>query len=215
MTVLLLRVEGKPPDRAPAPGFSLRPALELLGLRRFRLLVIAGAALGLATIADAFVYLALQRRVDFPPTFLPVLYVLTSVAYLAFAVPAGHLADRLGPSRVLVGGYLALAGVYIAILAPLQGPVLVLGSLLLFGTYYACTDGVMSALASGLLPPEMRTAGLALLGTGMAVASLAGSVLFGALSTALGLQTAVALFMTGLMLAIALLAIGLARTSLR
>src|SRR5262249_61654771 len=93
---------------------------------------------------------------------------------------AGRLADGLGRGGVLMGGYVALAGVYVAILAPAQGTVMVLGSLLLFGTYYACTDGVMSALASGLLPPETRTAGLALLGTSMALAGLAGAALFGA-----------------------------------
>jgi MFS family permease len=200
--------EGLPPRR-----FSLRPALGLLRLARFRLLVLAGAGLGLATIADAFIYLALQRRVDFPPTFLPLLYVLTSVVYLALAIPAGRLADRLGRGRVLVGGYLALAGVYVAILTPAAGPALVLGSLLLFGTYYACTDGVMSALASGLLPAETRGAGLALLGTSVALASLAGSVLFGALWTVVGLQAAVVTFLVGLVLAGAALGAGLARTA--
>src|SRR5262249_59282588 len=103
-----------------------------------------------------------------------------------------------------------LAGVYVAILAPAQGTVVVLGSLFLFGFYYACTDGVMSALASGLLPPETRTAGLALLGTSMALAGLAGSVMVGALWTALGLPPAVVAFLVGLTLAVALLAAGVA-----
>src|SRR5262249_55001747 len=152
-------------------------------------------------------------RVDFPPTFLPLLYVLTSVVYLVLAIPAGRLADRVGRGRVLVGGYVALAGVYVAILTPAQGAALVLGSVLLFGTYYACTDGVMSALASGLLPAETRSSGLALLGTGVALASLAGSVLFGALWTVVGLQVAVMAFLAGLALAGGGLAVGLARTS--
>ncbi|HXM56589.1 MAG TPA: MFS transporter [Candidatus Dormibacteraeota bacterium] len=212
VAVLLVLVEGRRAKAAAGPAFSLRPALALLRLPRFRLLVLAGAGLGLATIADAFVYLALQRRVEFPPTFLPLLYVLTSVVYLLLAVPAGRVADRLGRGRVLVGGYVALAAVYVALLLPADGPALVLGAVLAFGAYYACTDGVMSALASGLLPAESRSAGLALLGTGIALAGLVGSVLFGAIWTAAGLQAAVVAFLVGLALATGLLAAGLIRT---
>jgi len=212
VAVLLVLVEGRRSDRPARPAFSLRPALALLEVPRFRLLVMAGAGLGLATVADAFIYLALQRRVDFPPTFLPLLYVLTSVVYLALAVPAGRLADRLGRGKVLVGGYVALAAVYVALLLPADGPVLVLGSVLAFGAYYACTDGVMSALASGLLPAESRSAGLALIGTGVALAGLVGSVVFGAVWTTAGLQTALVLFLGGLVLATGLLGVGLLRT---
>jgi hypothetical protein len=103
--------------------------------------------------------------------------------------------------------------VYVAILTSADGAVLVLGSVLLFGAYYACTDGVMSALASGLLPAETRSGGLALLGTGVALANLVGSVVFGALWTTAGLETAVIAFLAGLVLAGAVLAAGLARTS--
>ena len=212
VAVLLVLVEGRRSDRPGRPAFSLRPALALLRLPRFGVLVLAGAGLGLATIADAFVYLALQRRVEFPPTFLPLLYVLTSVVYLALAVPAGRLADRLGRGRVLVAGYAMLAVVYVALLLPADGPPLVLGAVLAFGAYYACTDGVMSALASGLLPAESRSSGLALLGTGVALAGLAGTVLFGAIWTAAGLQPAVLAFLVGLALATGALAVGLART---
>jgi MFS family permease len=213
VAVLGVLVESRRSDARAAERFSLLPALGLLRLRRFRLLVIAGSGLGLATIADAFIYLALQRRVDFPPTFLPLLYVLTSVVYLALAIPAGRLADRVGRGRVLVGGYLALAGVYVAILTSADGPVLVLAGVLLFGAYYACTDGVMSALASGLLPEETRSGGLALLGTGVALANLVGSVAFGALWTTVGLETAVIVFLACLVLSGTALGAGLARTS--
>jgi MFS family permease len=213
VAVMVLLVKGRRSERPAAQPISLRPALALLRLPRFRVLVLAGAGLGLVTVADAFVYLALQRRVDFPPTFLPLLYVATSVVYLALAVPAGRLADRLGRGRVLVGGYAALAVVYVALLSSADGPVLVAGSLLLFGAYYACTDGVMSALASAELPQETRSAGLGLLGTGAALAGLLGSVLFGSLWMAIGLRPALLAFLAGLTLAIGALAVGLTRAA--
>lgn len=213
VAVLLLLVEGRRSEGSTERRVALRSMLALLRLARFRLLVMAAAGLGLVTIADAFVYLALQHRVEFSATALPLLYVLTSLAYLALAVPAGRLADRVGRGPVLVSGYLALALVYVALLSPPNWPVQLLGSLLLFGVYYACTDGVLPALASAVLPVETRSTGLALLGTGTALSRLAGSVLFGALWTAAGLEPAVLVFLGGLAFAVGLLAVGLARTS--
>jgi len=211
VAVLLLLVEGRRSEGSLRRRVALRSMLALLRLPRFRLLVVAAAGLGLVTIADAFVYLALQHRVEFSATALPLLYVLTSLAYLALAVPAGRLADRVGRGWVLVGGYVALAVVYVALLAPANGPVQLLGGLLLLGVFYACTDGVLPALASGVLPAETRSTGLALLGTGVALSRLAGSVLFGALWTAAGLEPAVLVFLGGLAFAVVLLAVGLAR----
>jgi len=212
VAVITVLVESRRSPETASRRLSLRPALGLLRLARFRLLVLAGFGLGLATIADAFIYLALQRRVDFPPTFLPLLYVLTSLVYLVLAIPAGRLADRLGRARVLLGGYAALAGVYVAILSSAEGAVLVLGSVALFGAYYACTDGVLAALASSLLPAETRSGGLALVGTSTALASMAGSVLFGALWTTVGLQVAVVAFLAGLVVAGGALGAGLVWT---
>ena len=212
VAVLGVLVEGRRSEHVPSRRMAIGAMVTLLRVPRFRLLVAAGAALALATVADAFVYLALQHRNSFSPTLLPVLYVLTSLVYLVLAIPAGRLADRVGRGRVMVAGYVALAAVYLALLAPVDGLFLVLGSLLLFGVYYACTDGVMSALASAVLPAEHRGAGLALVGTGVALSQLVSSLLFGGLWTFVGLRTAVLVFLAGLAVAVCLLAIGLART---
>jgi MFS family permease len=212
VAVLALLVQGRRTEGLASSAVAIRSTLTLLRLPRFRLLVAAGAALALTTVADAFVYLALQRRVDFNPTFLPLLYVLTSLAYLALAIPAGWLADRLGRGQVLLAGYLALGAVYLALLSPADGLALVLGTLLLFGLYYACTDGVMSALASAVLPAEHRGGGLGLLGTGVALSQLTSSVLFGGLWAVMGLRSTVLVFLAGMAVAVGLLAAGLART---
>jgi MFS family permease len=89
------------PDRPPAPdasGTADRPVFrwrEVVDRRLARLLVAAGA-LGLLTIGDGFVYLALLDRGGFAATWFPLLYVGTNVAYLALALPVGGLADRVG-----------------------------------------------------------------------------------------------------------------------
>ena len=83
--------------------------------------MVAGSALGLATISDGFLYLVLQRRLDFSTGLFPLLYVVTSLFYFVLAVPLGRLADRIGRGRVFVGGYALLLVVYALLLLPCVG----------------------------------------------------------------------------------------------
>jgi MFS family permease len=163
-------------------------------------------------MSDGFLYLGLQRRLNFNIGFLPLLYVATSLVYLILAVPAGRLADRIGRARVLIGGYALLLVAYTSLLLPSLGAVEVVVYVALFGAYYAATDGVLMALASAVLPEGLRASGLALLTTATSLARLVASVLFGALWTWLGMESAVVAFGVGLIAAIVLAAIALART---
>jgi MFS family permease len=198
LAVLLFFVENRPglPDRAAA---TLRGAAGLFLLPGFRRLVLVGSGLALATASDGFLYLSLQRRLDFEPTVIPLLYVGTAFAYTLLAVPLGRLGDRVGRVRVFLGGYGLLLLAYLSLLLPAGGRwPSVVGYLLLFGAYYAATEGVLMALASSVLPEELRGSGLALLVTATSVARLLASVAFGALWTWVGFDAAVAVFAVAL-----------------
>ncbi|MDQ3871064.1 MAG: MFS transporter, partial [Chloroflexota bacterium] len=213
--LLGLFVENRPlptHGATPAPAVSLRAAAGLLRAPRFRTLVLVGAALSLTTVSDAFLYLGLQRRLDFSVGFFPLLYVATALVYMVLAVPFGQLADRVGRGRVFLGGYVLLVLVYTSLLLPGIGPAAVLVYLLLFGAYYAATDGVLMALASAIVPPELRTSGLALLATATSVSRLVASVLFGVLWTWWDVELAVSFFLGGLVVAIVIAAAALTRT---
>jgi hypothetical protein len=81
----------------------------------------------------------------------------------------------------------------------------------MLGAYYAATDGVMMALASGLVPDELRGSGLALLGTAVSTSRLLGSILFGALWTIASTDLALGVFAAGLVAAMTLSAVVLRR----
>jgi MFS family permease len=182
---------------------SARAAAGLLGLVRFRMLMVVGSALGLMTMSDGFVYLALHRRLDFDLAYLPLLFVGTAAFYMLLAMPTGALADRIGRTRVFLGGYSLLLLVYVSlVLLPALGPAELLAYMLVLGAFYAATDGVLMALGSTLLPSELRASGLALLVTATSLARLAASVIFGALWTLLGLEAAIWSFAVGLVLAL-------------
>jgi len=201
--VLLFFVQNPAADNSAVPSehVSVRSAAALLAAPRFRWLVVTSAALGLTTISDAFVYLSLQRRLDFSVGFVPLLYVGTALAFMLLAVPLGRLSDRIGRLPVFLGGYALLALVYVSLLLPGGGQLGLVAYLVAFGAYYAATDGVLMAMGASLVPSHLRATGLALLGTATGLSRLLASVVFGALWTLVGIEVAVMAFGVGLLLA--------------
>jgi MFS family permease len=192
------------------------PLFTTLTDRHFAAIVIAGSALGLATISDSFIFLILQRRLEISATGFPMFYVVTSFFTAAFAWVCGRAADRLGRTRIMIAGYALLAGVYVLLLTfPTAGLALAAVTLALLGGYYAATDGVLTALAAGVLPPDHRGSGLALLATSTNVARLLASVAFGWMWTVLGVQAAVSLSLGALTLAICATAVLMHRAKAR
>jgi sugar phosphate permease len=198
--VLTLFVQNvSPATRAgPAQVSSLQAALPVIGHPQFRTILTIASLLSVFTIGDAFVYLALRDRVAFPPHLFPLLFVGTSAGYLILAVPAGRLSDRYGRLRVFLAGHLALVAVYALLLRPSSSAAGIVLILALLGGYYAATDGVMAALASSLLPQEVRGSGLALVATTTSLGRVAAAVLFGWCWSVLGRQAAVIVFMTAM-----------------
>ncbi|MEU6345190.1 MFS transporter [Streptomyces sp. NPDC046977] len=194
VVVLLLFVPGgrmKPAADPAAPAAaaaqpSLRASVALLRRPDVRRLTICATLLGLSTVSDSFVYLLLQHRLGVPDRWFALMPLGTAAAFLLLAIPLGRLADRLGRWRMFLAGHVALLGAYALLLA--HGPAVLV--LLLHGTFYAATDGVLMAAASTAVPAEQRGAGLALIQTGQAAARFAASLAFGAAWTAWGDRTA-------------------------
>jgi len=207
--IALLVREPRTGERIAAEKPDLKAAAGLLRGREFRALAIAGAALGLATASDGFIYLMLHEQVDFSNSLFPLLATGTALLYMLLAAPLGRLADKVGRGRVLVGGYLMLLGVYCLLLVPGLGAASLLVVLAMLGTYYAATDGVLMAMGSAHLPESLRGSGLALLGTATSIARLVASIAFGTLWTLFGIQTAIALFAGALVAALLLAVRGL------
>jgi MFS family permease len=142
-------------------------------------LVAAACLLGAVTVGDGFVFLMLQQRSGLTLGWFPLLAVGTALVYLAMATPMGVLADRIGRGKVLLCGYLALTGVYLSLSGMLGGWPLIMTVVVLYGLFYATTDGVLMALAGPVLPEHLRTTGVAVIQSGQALAYLVSSVLFG------------------------------------
>ncbi|GAA4753960.1 MFS transporter [Nocardioides endophyticus] len=192
------------PDRPSAEQRPARPSIRWRDVATpglVRLLVVAGA-LGLLTVGDGFIYLALLDRGGFAAHWFPLLYVGTNIAYLSLAIPIGRLADRVGRAKVLIWGHGALIAAYAAVAFSWNIAASTVIALLLLGTFYAATDGVIAALAGRLVPPEVRASGIASAQTVVALARMASSAGFGVLWFLFGPQ--VALVVVALVLLVAL-----------
>ncbi|MFI8326760.1 MFS transporter [Streptomyces sp. NPDC085529] len=204
--VLCVPGRGRTPAAGGPEGRTARRARGgvLAGLRSpgYRRIVVCAALLGAATIGDSFLYLLLQRRLSFDATWFPFLPLGAAAVFLLLAVPAGRLADRLGRRRPLLYGHGALALAYGLLLTPLPDMVVLLGVLALLGLFYAATDGVLMALTGPYLAEGRQAGGLALVQTAQALARLGSAVAFGALWTATGPETALAVALAALAAAV-------------
>jgi MFS family permease len=214
--LLVLFVRDHRDEQPPQGTVTLSALPGLLRTASVRRLVLAACVAGMVTIGDGFVYLLLQRREELSIGWFPLLAVGTNLSYLTLATPLGVLADKIGRRTVVLGGYTALLLVYLLLFGPVGGWPLLVAALALYGLYYASTDGVLMALAGPVLPPALRTTGIALIQTGQALSYLVSSVLFGLAWMAWGPSNAsriAAAAVAVALLAVALLLRGLPTTS--
>jgi len=203
-------------ERAPPPSLpvftAFRQVTRVVGLPA---LTAAATLLGLATVSDGLIYLLLQQQAGFNAGLLPLLFIGTSFCYFILAVPAGRLADRIGHCRGFLAGYAMLLGCYAVVVAFVNswlGPVVGVGlAILLLGAYYALTDGVLMALASGLLPEQIRGSGLAWLTTLTSLGRAAAAVVFGAIWTFQGAIPALVAAISAVLVALVIAIIAMRR----
>ncbi|NNC81802.1 MAG: MFS transporter [Acidimicrobiales bacterium] len=177
------------------------------GSRGFRRISVLAGALGLFSIGDGFVYLVIWDHArdgqtigvgGFGSQYFPLLFVGTAVAYLVTATPLGKLADRIGRGRMWVAGHVVLAGVYAVLLTHPSSTLGVIGVLVLLGLHYGATDGMLPALASGVIAPEVRSSGLSLLTTIVASSRAVSALLFGLIWGWMGADRALVIAASGL-----------------
>ncbi|WMX48197.1 MFS transporter [Streptomyces roseicoloratus] len=192
-------VSGVPEDRpVPEARADLRAAFGLLRTRRLRVLFGCAVLLGLTTVSDAFLYLLVQRRTGVDEQLFPLLPLGTATVFLLLALPLGRLADRIGRRAVFLAGHAGLLVAYGLLLWAPATPALPYLVLVLHGAFYAATDGVLPAAVAAVVPERLRASGIALVGTGQALARFCCSLAFGAAWAAWGDGPALAAAAAGL-----------------
>lgn len=159
---------------------KFKPLLRMLSRGRMGRMLCAAGLLGLLTVGDGFVYLALMAHGTMDYFWFPLLFVGSNLVFLLLAIPLGKLADRTSRAAVFVAGHLALAVAYLC--ASRGGSLFfIVSALAALGLFYAATDGVLAALAGQLSPEGSVSTGIGAAQTVVAVARLLSATGFGVL----------------------------------
>jgi MFS family permease len=141
--------ETKVKDTREAPAFSFKT----LG-KRFVVFMLIVGVFDLGNSSDAFLVLRAQERGMSVIGILGMLAVFNLV-YSMISTPAGSLSDRIGREKMIIGGWIVYASVYLGFgLADTIWHVWVL--YILYGLYYGLAYGTSKAMVADLVPEELR-----------------------------------------------------------
>ena len=167
--------------RRPRAARLLRLSVARLG-RPFTLFTLVATVFAVGNSSDAFLILR-AKNLGLPVTAIPLIYFAFNVVYALLSTPAGALSDRLGRRRMLALGYAVFACVYLGF-ALVGGPSArwtVPALFLVYGVYYALTEGIQRAFVVDLVPAELRATALGTFAMATGLALLPASVIAGRL----------------------------------
>jgi MFS family permease len=132
-----------------APKFSLRS----MG-RPFIVFLVIVSIFTLGNSSDAFLVLRAQN-LGISVTGILVMMVMFNLIYTLISTPAGSLSDRVGRRRLIIGGWLVYAAIYLGF-AFAQSDWQVWALYVIYGLYYGMAYGTANALVADLVPDELR-----------------------------------------------------------
>ena len=207
LAVALLLAVVEEPER-PGGLRKVRFPLHIDELTRlsgaFWLVTLVGAAFALARFSESFLILK-AREEGLPAALSPLVLVAMNVVYALSAYPAGALSDRCNRLVILALALALLVGADVFLAAPLGLSGAAVG-VLLWGLHMGLSQGLLATLVADVAAPELRGSAFGMFNLIGGAATLAASLIAGALWDRFG---APATFSAGAVFA-ALAALGLA-----
>jgi MFS family permease len=136
-------------------GKGERPVITFRGLGKpFLVFMVIVGLFDLGNSSDAFLVLRAQER-GLSVVGILAMLVTFNLVYSLVSTPAGSLSDRVGRRKVIVGGWLAYAAIYLGF--GLAGAGWQMWALYaLYGVYYGLAYGTAKALVADLVPAALR-----------------------------------------------------------
>jgi MFS family permease len=200
----------RPVELTPVRAPLSRAQVARLG-GTFWIVVALASVFTLARFSEAFLLLRAQS-VGLTLAVVPAVLVLMNVVYALSAWPAGALSDRIGRFGLLASGFALLIAADVALAFAGDVATLALG-VALWGLHMGLTQGILASLVADTAPAALRGTAFGLFNLVTGIATLAASVVAGALWDIAGAQTT---FLAGaIFTALALAVLPAARMRLR
>jgi MFS family permease len=132
-----------------APKFAFRS----LG-KQFMIFILIVGLFDLGNSSDAFLILRAQERGLSVAGILAML-ITFNLIYTVISTPAGALSDRIGRRRVIIGGWVVYALIYLGF-GFAQTGAQVWALYAVYGLYYGMAYGTAKALVADIVLPELR-----------------------------------------------------------
>jgi len=136
-------------DAAKAPKITFKG----LGKPFLTFMLIVGI-FDLGNSSDAFLVLRAQER-GISVLGILIMLAVFNLVYTLISTPAGALSDRIGRRKVIIGGWLIYAVIYLGF-ALAQKPWHIWGLYVAYGLYYGLAYGTAKAMVADLVAPELR-----------------------------------------------------------
>ena len=133
----------------------------------------------LGNSSDAFLILR-ANDVGIPPVVIPLIIAAFNLVSALAAIPAGKLSDCIGRRKAITIGWAIYAVTYMGF-ALVKAPWMVWGLYMLYGLYYAFTEGSGKAMVAELVPEANRGVAYGLYNASIGVMALPASLIAGAL----------------------------------
>lgn len=182
LAVLVLAIGAK---NVPVDSQRERPRLSLAGFDiRFKRFLLVIVLFTLGNSSDAFLVLRAQNLGLSVAAVMGVL-VIFNLVYALISTPAGALSDRIGRRKVIVGGWLAYAAIYLGF--GLAGAAWQIWALFaLYGIYYGMAEGAGKALVADLVQPAQRGTAYGIYNAAIGLAAFPASLIAGLLWEGVG-----------------------------
>ncbi len=172
----LARETGKLRSRTYGPR---EPAPTMRMPARYYAVLVAVTLFSLGNSSDMFLVMRAQN-IGIGIKLAPLLGLVFNITYTLGSWPAGWMSDRVSRRWIAATGYLVFAGVYFFFgRAPSTMAIWI--SMAIYGVYYALTQPVLKALIVETVQPEIRGRALGIYFFLTSVATLAASLVTGAL----------------------------------
>lgn len=145
--------------------------------RPYKIFLLGLAVFTIGNSSDAFLFLKAQH-VGVAAALIPALYAASNLVFASLATSFGKLADKIGPQKIMIGGYAVFGVVYLGF-AFASSPLAVYLLFPFYGIFSAMTDSIQKTITVQTTDPTLKGTMLGMTHATLGICQLPASIMAG------------------------------------